>query len=86
MIAVLFIALGFVGSVVGVTAGVKALRGAKKASMIRAGVAAVFCASGSIPLFVLALFLMGFIYIIIGAFPALLFLLMVKTADRKTKE
>jgi hypothetical protein len=65
MIAVLVIAFGFVGSIIGITAGVKALRGAKKASIIRLGVSAAFCASGSIPLFVLDLFLISFICFLI---------------------
>ncbi|MDR1589311.1 MAG: hypothetical protein LBS51_03880 [Oscillospiraceae bacterium] len=86
MLAVLFIALGFVGSIIGVTAGSKALRGARKASIIRAGVAAAFCASGCIPLFVLELYLMGIIYVLIGAFPTLLFLFLVKILNRKNRD
>ena len=83
LIACLFVAFGFVGAIIGTAAGVKALGGNRKAAVTRACISAGFCIVGSIPLFVIELFLMGFVFALLGAFPAGLFLLLVKLSDKK---
>ena len=86
IMAVFFMALGAVGSIIGVNAGVKALRGFRKAAFNRVGISVAFCMSASLPLFMLDLLQMGVVCILVGLIPSLLFVFAARTRSGKNIE